>query len=751
MNLFEEIEELAFRTGAKMVGVAPAERFDNAPDIYKPESFIPGAKNAIVVGVHYPDACVEFCGNDDPQKMGAYGIAQVDMNILLDMLSFRIAKLLDNKGFKAVSFSTSHIWRYNPFGEIDRCFTPDFPHRHGAVAAGLGEFGWNGLVMNEKYGARVRFNTIMTDADLPATPMYNGPSLCDKCMKCVTTCPMDTFRKEVDGKDKVVIGERTFEFPHTNKWRCAWAEHFALDLKMDIPDKIDAESVMKAKHGSGVYGGEMGNCLRNCLPKPLRVKRSDQTEVFQRKKCDQEDVTKLKDALSKKIGVNMDFFSCIPVEKLPVEINYDILPDTKSIILIGCAFPKDLPDVEVYKHIGHLPENINDAYVFAKEETERIVGVAGLETAMIAEEHGYEAMPRTEVSPARIASISGFGEFSGDGRVFKTAEFGTNQIFAAILTTAPLPHFVQKAESKSTLKLKRNDLESAAKEQGADMFGVTSLERLDSFPAIKQLREFYPDAKNAIVIGMHYPDSYLKECSGAAMGALGAYSFSQYQTHRELGFVALDLCKKLSASGNVGVPLLDLCQSASKALNVRGTPPAGTPMDRGMIGLLPFAFIPDGRSNRFAAVAAGLGVLGYNGTVLTKQHGPRQRFICILTDLELEQDAVQDFDPGCNDCKKCLTACPTQALSLSDKDEFSIADKKISVPALDQPRCDWAVRFGLSAKEGMECLGSTTDIEPPENITLEEISKAFDKRDSLQDHFASVMEPCIKVCPAPFN
>jgi len=141
-KLTEEIKKAAFETGAVMVGMASAARFAHAPKVYHPESFIPGAKSVIVVGVHYPDACVENCGRDDLQEMGSYGIVQVDMNVLLDRLSFRIAKLLDERGFPALSFSTSHIWKYRPFGEIKKCFTPDFCHRHAAVAAGLGEFGW---------------------------------------------------------------------------------------------------------------------------------------------------------------------------------------------------------------------------------------------------------------------------------------------------------------------------------------------------------------------------------------------------------------------------------------------------------------------------------------------------------------------------------------------------------------------------------------------------------------------------------
>ena len=226
--LMGKISKLAFEVGAKRIGVASIDRFTHAPKVYQPQSFLPDAKSVIVVGVHYPDACVEYCGAEDLQEMGAYGIVQVDMNVLLDILSYRIAKLLDKEGHHVTSFSTSHVWRYDTKEGIDRPFMPDFPHRHAAVAAGLGEFGWNGLVLNKDFGPRIRFNTIITSAELPATPMYDGPALCDKCMRCVTYCPMDAFRKETDGIGTIQIGEREFKFPRTNKWRCGWAEHFAI-------------------------------------------------------------------------------------------------------------------------------------------------------------------------------------------------------------------------------------------------------------------------------------------------------------------------------------------------------------------------------------------------------------------------------------------------------------------------------------------------------------------------------------------
>ncbi len=749
-TLMDRVSSLASEIGAQRVGVAPISRFSHAPKVYQPQSFLPDAKNVIVVGVHYPDACVEHCGGDDLQAMNAYGIVQVDMNVLLDILSFRIARLLDREGHNAVSFSTSHIWLYRTRPGVDRSFMPDFPHRHAAVAAGLGEFGWNGLVLNKDFGPRVRFNTIITSAELPATPMYDGPALCDKCMRCVKYCPMDTFRKETSGMDHVRIGDREFAFPLTNKWRCGWAEHFAITENTEIPDVINEQSVQEARSRLGVYGGEMGNCLRQCLPAAMRVLPAKApSNIWPRKKpVPPGDIDELARRLQSRIGPKADYLAVLPLDSLPADLATQELPGTQSLVLVGLNLPAGLPDVEVLQHGGDLFRSLQENAAFCREEGRRLLGLIGHEVAMIAEEHGYDGMPRVTVSGERVAALCGFGGFGGDGRIFRTTAFGTNSMFTVIALTAPLAQQIMTPRARNASPCSREQIEALARKMGADLFGVTPLDRLAHFDAVKRMRQLYPTLRNAIVLGMHYPNGYLDGGADAAIGALGSYSFAQYQTHRELGWAALALCARLGDAGHVAIPSLDLCETGSKVLNVRGTPTPDAAMDRGMIGLLPFAFIPDNRCNVFAATAAGLATIGYNGSALTPEYGARQRFICVLTDLELPADALSDFDPKCSECRRCLSACPTGALNADEPSEFQVGGRTVKVAKLNSLRCDWAKRFGLTGQEGPALLGSTTDIQPPKAISMSDITAAMEKRDHLQDHFVSIIEPCIKVCPA---
>jgi epoxyqueuosine reductase len=61
------------------------------------------------------------------------------------------------------------------------------------------------------------------------------------------------------------------------------------------------------------------------------------------------------------------------------------------------------------------------------------------------------------------------------------------------------------------------------------------------------------------------------------------------------------------------------------------------------------------------AQRSGLGWIGKNGNLITKQNGSFYFIATLITDLELEHDDpfVKDY---CGSCTKCIDACPTQAI-----------------------------------------------------------------------------------------
>ncbi len=76
--------------------------------------------------------------------------------------------------------------RYKEIYRTERELQLDFPQ--AAVLCGLGEIGVSGTLLTDDFGPLQRYCFILTDAELPATPLAE-PHLCDQCGACVQACP----------------------------------------------------------------------------------------------------------------------------------------------------------------------------------------------------------------------------------------------------------------------------------------------------------------------------------------------------------------------------------------------------------------------------------------------------------------------------------------------------------------------------------------------------------------------------------
>jgi len=76
-----------------------------------------------------------------------------------------------------------------------RGFVGDLSMRHAAVAAGLGVFGRNNLVIHPRFGTRVIFTAILTGLPLNSDPPVQE-ELCTQCGLCVEACPGQALDEE---------------------------------------------------------------------------------------------------------------------------------------------------------------------------------------------------------------------------------------------------------------------------------------------------------------------------------------------------------------------------------------------------------------------------------------------------------------------------------------------------------------------------------------------------------------------------
>ncbi len=85
---------------------------------------------------------------------------------------------------------------------------------------------------------------------------------------------------------------------------------------------------------------------------------------------------------------------------------------------------------------------------------------------------------------------------------------------------------------------------------------------------------------------------------------------------------------------------------------------------------------------RLAAVACGLGEIGWSKMLLTPEFGPLQRVAFIFSDAELEYDDMYDGAPLCRKCGACVRECPGGCIP-------TINSGKTITVNLDGKICEW--------------------------------------------------------------
>jgi len=738
-SLTEEIKALACKLGAEMVGVGPVERWKDAPPMLSPQGLLPTSKSVLTFGISFTDASMELTEKEMSEHWyNPYDMCEnmTGMNDRLSRIAFNVTKMLESKGYRSLYSPVSNLWRIKPYKSIEHPFAPSLVHRYAAVACGLGEIGWSGLFLSPEFGSRQRVIPVVTEATLEPTPMYDGPRLCDKCMECVKRCPLDCFRKGVRKMNKINIGGRTFEFPDINKWRC-FLDYFGISGPF-VPDEIDEEVACRVAY-SGMRPRESimdsGACLCSCVPPSRRFKDPKYPRGVRRKTdktpVEPQEVAEKLQAMTQAKG--LDFFAIAGKEEL-VRKGIDLgmyLPDGASALAIGSRHAKSI--------LGSAANMRLKECIF--------------DLSHCLQRLGYATLPIPRLPVDSLAKALGFEE--------PDAQF-THLITELPLTASSYTAVNVKVEPA---KISSEEIKDFAKKRGADLVGVSSARRLEAvFPSIKalygnektievkrewvagtptapikevalsevkvrNLDEYLPGARSVIVLGVHYPATILERVAKPPAENVGTYAGATqlWGVALEMEALALDVTTLLRESGYKAEPVLDLF-GTDYGVNAWG-PREGS------------------LSNRFAAVCAGLGEIGWNGGLLTPEYGLTQRSISVVTDAKLDEDPLYSGNPLCKKCLSCISACPVKALSCDEKASVTVDGRVFEFAKRDRLRCEWAVKCGLVGEEGPKYLGITKSFHPPEEITANAVLDALSQMDQVEQSWNATFEGCLSACP----
>jgi epoxyqueuosine reductase len=252
-----EIKNMVIDFGATIAGIAPVERFEGAPPGHGPLDLMPQAKSVIVAGVRIPDPVVDWDEyhlkmTEMDTELGIRANAEnfymqmghYVQDMMLNIIVTKLANYLEIEyGIRTLpAVNAQHTGLGHAVMEAPMGF---FSQRHAAVRAGLGEFGLNGLVINPRFGPRVRYVSAITELALAPDPLLTE-KVCmrDKCggdtrPKCQQKCANNALKLRLDvDMDAVFI---------------------------DLPVTFERFSCINVSSTQGMFGCTfIGTCLRDC-------------------------------------------------------------------------------------------------------------------------------------------------------------------------------------------------------------------------------------------------------------------------------------------------------------------------------------------------------------------------------------------------------------------------------------------------------------------------------------------------------
>ena len=192
------VTDAARRIGIDLIGFAGKDRFADVDPAHNPFSIFPEAKTVIMLGKRICRGSLR--GVEEGTNFGDYNLFGKNWleDEFLALACYDLVNAIEDKGYEACPIFPNPT-EIKPSGvsvaegRPEPNVFPDFDY--AAVACGLGEIGFNGIFLSKKFGSRQRFHMIITDAELEATPIFEG-NVCDRCGKCAEVCPLGAISKD---------------------------------------------------------------------------------------------------------------------------------------------------------------------------------------------------------------------------------------------------------------------------------------------------------------------------------------------------------------------------------------------------------------------------------------------------------------------------------------------------------------------------------------------------------------------------
>jgi len=185
-TISESIKALARELGAEASGIAPAARFRDAPEGFRPTDIWQDCRSVVVFLKRMPGEII-LAQSPVPYTHAAYLIYAE-----LDRLGLALCRALEERGLRAVPVPCDTPYLH---------WEPERSHgrgilsmRHAAWLAGLGILGRNTLLIHPEKGNMVYIGAILLAEELEGDPLleaFQCPPGCRICLDACTQAALD--------------------------------------------------------------------------------------------------------------------------------------------------------------------------------------------------------------------------------------------------------------------------------------------------------------------------------------------------------------------------------------------------------------------------------------------------------------------------------------------------------------------------------------------------------------------------------
>lgn len=195
--LKEKLLKFKQQNDIDLMGFASKERFEGLDPRYNPFSIFPEGKTVILIGRRVCRGSLR--GVEEATNFSDYylfGSSWLNDEFLA-ISCYDLTRQIEDEGYEAVPVYNNPKEIYGmgvPVapGKLSPNVAPDF--KYAAVACGLAEISYSGMIFTKQFGSRQLFHMVITDAVIEQDDILDQP-VCDMCMKCADACPLGAISK----------------------------------------------------------------------------------------------------------------------------------------------------------------------------------------------------------------------------------------------------------------------------------------------------------------------------------------------------------------------------------------------------------------------------------------------------------------------------------------------------------------------------------------------------------------------------